>query len=284
MRLVVVVDQFEEVFTYRPQEGPARDRFEQDRDCFFANLLNAAAAPRGRVLVVLTMRSDFLSACARFPQLSAVLSGHQELVGPLTAAELREAIERPAYLAGCEVESGLTQRLLPDVEGQSGALPLLQFALTEVWKKRDVRRLTLGAYEELRKGEKGESRGIEGVLDRRANEIYRSLTSADQNLRRRLFLCLVQPGEGTEDTKRRVSYRELLPSAPAQAEAVGKLIRTLAARDARLITIEGTGDTEGAVEVVHEALIRGWTQLRQWVNVERAGLRIHRRLTEESQE
>ena len=106
VRLVVVVDQFEEVFTYRPQDGPARARFEQDRDQFFANLLNAAATPGGRVAVVLTMRSDFLSACAPFPQLSAVLSAHQELVGPMTAAELREAIERPAYLVGCEVGAG----------------------------------------------------------------------------------------------------------------------------------------------------------------------------------
>jgi hypothetical protein len=284
VRLVVVVDQFEELFTYRPQAGPARDRFDQDRDRFFANLLNAAAAPRGRVAVVLTMRSDFLSACAPFPQLSAVLSAHQELVGPLTATELREAIERPAYLLGCEVESGLTQRLLADVEGRSGALPLLQFALTEVWKKREVRRLTLEAYNELGKDDRNQPRGIEGVLDRRANEIYRNLTPADQKLCRQLFLRLVQPGEGTEDTRRRVSYRELLPGDPARAEAVGKLIQTLASRDARLITTEVADASDSAVEVAHEALIRGWTQLRQWVDAERTGLRIHRRLTDDSQE
>ena len=141
-------------------------------------------------------------------------------------------------------------------------MPLLQFALTEVWKKRDVRRLTLGAYTELGKDDKGEQRGIEGVLDHRANEIYRNLTPEDQDLCRRLFLRLVQPGEGTEDTKRRVSYRELLPDDPARAEAVRKLVQTLASRDARLITTEGTDATDGAVEVAHEALIRGWTQLR----------------------
>ena len=128
VRLVVVVDQFEEVFTARPQDGPARARFEQDRDQFFANLLNAAATPGGRVAVILTMRSDFLGACAPFPQLSAVLSAHQELLGPMTTTELREAIERPVYLVGCEVEPPLTERLLADVKGQSGALPLMQFA------------------------------------------------------------------------------------------------------------------------------------------------------------
>ena len=281
---MIVVDQFEEVFTYRPQEGPARARFEQDRDQFFANLLNAAATPGGRVAVVLTMRADFLSACATFPQLSAVLSAHQELVGPMTPAELREAIEQPAFLVGCEPEPGLTERLLADVEGQPGALPLLQFALTEVWKKRDVRRLTLRAYTELGKDDKGEQRGIEGVLDHRANEIYRNLTPVDQDLCRRLFLRLVQPGEETEDTKRRVPYRELLPADPARAETVRELVQTLASRDARLITTEGTDATDGAVEVAHEALIRGWTQLRKWVDAERTGLRIHRRLTEDAKE
>ena len=284
VRLVVVVDQFEELFTYRPQEGPARVRSERDRDQFFANLLNAAATTGGRVAVVLTMRSDFLSACAMFPQLSAVLSAHQELVGPMTAAELREAIERPAYLVGCEVEFGLTQQLLADVRGQSGALPLMQFALTEVWKKRDVRQLTLTAYTELGKDDKGEPRGIEGVLDHRANEIYSTLTSEGQDLCRRLFLRLVQPGEGTEDTKRRVPYRELLPADSARAESVRKLVQTLASRDARLITTEGSDATDGAVEVAHEALIRGWTKLRQWVDAERSGLRIERRLTEAAQE
>jgi tetratricopeptide (TPR) repeat protein len=284
VRLAVVVDQFEEVFTHRPQGDQARARFEQDRDQFFANLLHAAAAPGGRVAVVLTMRSDFLSACATFDQLAAVLSAHQELVGPMTAAELREAIEQPAFRVGCEVEPGLTERLLADVEGQPGALPLLQFALTEVWKKREVRLLTLRAYTELGKDDKGEPRGIEGVLEHRADEIYRSLKPEDQELCRWLFLQLVQPGEGTEDTKRRVSYRVLRPDDPTRREAVSRLIRTLADRDARLITTEGTDAADGAVEVAHEALVRGWTQLRRWVEAERAGLRIQRRLTEAAQE
>jgi WD40 repeat protein len=230
------------------------------------------------------MRSDFISACAPFPQLSAVLSNHQELIGPMTAAELREAIEQPAFRVGCEVEPALTERLLADVKGQPGALPLLQFALTEVWKKRDVRRLTIGAYMELGKDDKGEPRGIEGVLDHRANEIYRNLRPEDQELCRRLFLRLVQPGEGTEDTKRRVAYRELMPGNAAQAEAVERLVKTLADRDARLVTTEGTSTADSTVEVAHEALIRGWSRLRQWIDADRDGLRIRRQLTEAARE
>jgi formylglycine-generating enzyme required for sulfatase activity len=283
-RLVIIVDQFEEVFTHRPQDDQTRARFEQDRAAFFANLLQAAATPGGRVAVVLTMRSDFLSACAAFPQLAAVLSAHQELVGPMTAAELREAIEQPAFCVGCEVQPALTKQLLADMGGQRGALPHLQFALTEVWRKRDVRRLTLRAYEELGKDDKGNQRGIEGVLDRRANEIYRHLKPEDQELCRRLFLRLVQPGEGTEDTKRRVPYRELLPDDPARAEAVKKLVHILADPDKRLVTTTGTDATDGAVEVAHEALIRGWMQLRAWLDEAREDLRTHRRLTASAQE
>ncbi|MBV8268938.1 MAG: hypothetical protein JO252_21645, partial [Planctomycetaceae bacterium] len=121
---------------------------------------------------------------------------------------------------------------------------MLQFALTEAWKKREVRRLTLRAYTELGKDAKGEPRGIEGVLDHRANEIHRNLTPEGQDLFRRLFLRLVQPGEGTEDTKRRVSYRELLPADPARAEAVWKLVQALASRDARLLTTESSSENK----------------------------------------
>src|SRR5271165_4804488 len=275
-RLLVVVDQFEEVFTYRPQDEQAKARFEKARAAFFANLLHAAAASGGRVAVVLTMRSDFLGACASFTRLNDVFNTHLVQVGPMQEDELREAINRPAYLVGCEVEPALSERLLADVEGQPGALPLLQFALTEVWKKRDVRRLTLRAYAALG--------GVEGALEHRANEIFQRFKPEEQEFCRRIFLRLVQPGEGTEDTKRRVPYHELLPDDPERAAAMREVIRVLAHRDARLITTEGADATDGAVEVAHEALIRGWTQLRRWIETERAGLRIQRRLTEAAQE
>ena len=106
----------------------------------------------------------------------------------------------------------MAERLLADLKGQSGTLPLLQFALTEVWNKRNVRRLTLDAYKKLGKDDQSEATGIEGVLNHRANEIYRNLTPEDQDRCRRLFLRLVRPGEErTEDTKQRVSRQELPP-------------------------------------------------------------------------
>jgi len=275
-RLVIVVDQFEEVFTYRPLGDQARARFERSRSSFFANLLHAAAAEGGRVVVVLTMRSDFLGACATYPQLSSVLSAHQELVGPMATDELRAAIEQPSFLVGCEVEPALTERLLADVEGRPGALPLLQFALTEVWKKRDGHRLRLRSYDELG--------GIEGALEYRANEIYGALQPEDQELCRRIFLRLVEIGEGIENTRRRVSYNELLPVDTSKSDAINRLINTLSEPNVCLLTVNATNANDVTVEVVHEALIRSWTRLRQWIEFERVGLSIQRRLTADTQE
>ena len=222
------------------------------------------------------MRSDFLGPCASFERLNNVLNAHLIQVGPMRQDELRAAIELPAFKVSCELEPGLTERLLADVEGQAGALPLLQFTLNDLWQRREVRRLTLRAYTELG--------GVEGALEHRANETLQKLSQADQDLCRRIFLHLVQPGEGTEDTKRRVTYHELLPDDPERAEAVERVVGVLADRDARLITTEGTGTADGAVEVAHEALIRGWGRLRQWIDADRVGLRIHRQLIEAARE
>jgi hypothetical protein len=290
-RLIVVVDQFEEIFTYRPQDEQARDHFERSRAAFLANLLHAASAPRGRVAAVLTVRSDFLGACAGFPRLNDSLHAHLVQVGPMRSEELREAIEQPASLVGCEIEPALTQRLLADVAGQPGALPLLQFALTEVWKRREGRKLKLHAYEELG--------GVEGALEKRANEVYESLSDDQKRVCKEIFLSLVQLGEGTEDTKRRVTYRELLPDDPEQADRFREVIEKLADPDVRLITtdkrietrkdeeregIRRSQEDEGGVEVAHEALIRGWRQLREWVDADRDGIRTKRRLTEAASE
>jgi hypothetical protein len=176
-------------------------------------------------VVVLTMRADFYGKCAAHPGLAAALSDHQVLVGPMTEDELRRAIERPAQLVGCEFEPGLVERLLHDVEDQAGALPLLQYALLELWQRRDGRRLTVAAYREIG--------GLQGALENRANDVLRGFTEPERKLCRRIFLRLTQPGEGTEDTKRRASYRELITSA-GDEETVKDVVQRLA--NARLIT------------------------------------------------
>ena len=262
MRLVVVVDQFEEVFTLC--------RKEELREALIRNLLYAAKVAQGQTLVILTMRADFYGKCAANAELAAAFSDHHVLVGPMTEDELRRAIERPTQLVGCELEAGLVDLLVQDVRHQPGALPLLQHALLELWNKREGRRLTVKAYQEIGK--------LEGALQRRADATLKAFSQDEQELCRRTFLRLTQPGEGTEDTKRRASMQELL-SLSGKSTAEEDIIQKLA--DASLLTTEGDLTHEDAfVEVAHEALIRNWPQLRKWIDADRAGLRTRTRLTE----
>jgi len=208
--LVILVDQFEEVFTLC--------RNEDLRGAFIRNLLYAAKAAQGKTLVILTMRADFYAKCAANADLAAAFSDHHVLVGPMTDDELRRAIERPSQLVGCELESGLVDLLMQDVRRQAGALPLLQHALLELWHKREGRRLTVKAYQEIGK--------LEGSLQRRADATLKTFPEAGQEICRRTFLRLTQPGEGTEDTKRRASMQELVSlsgSSSAEEEIVQKL-------------------------------------------------------------
>jgi len=191
----------------------------------------------------------------------------------MTDDESRLAIERPSQLVGCELEPGLVELLCHDVQGQAGGLPLLQHALLELWRRREGRRLTRAAYKTIG--------GVQGALERRAEEVYSHLTPAEQQICRRIFLRLTQPGEGVEDTKRRVLSAELLPSDGEHA-TVESVIGTLTSQDVRLIIAEREEGLHGEqyIEVAHEALIRGWSRLREWIERDRDGLRIQRRLTD----
>ena len=231
-RLVVLVDQFEEVFTLCEEQAA--------RQAFFDNLLYAATVADGQAIVVLTMRADFYGKCGLYPALAAAMSDHQLLVGPMTQDELRRALERPALLAGGEFEPGLVEMLLRAVAGQPGSLPLLQFTLMELWQQREGRRLTVAAYKAL-----GE---LQGALKNRADDVLNQFDESHREICRRIFLRLTQPGEGAEDTNARASFGELVP-AGADPAAVESVVRSLA--DARLIT------TAGDPKKADEALGRG---------------------------
>jgi WD40 repeat protein/ABC-type Fe3+/spermidine/putrescine transport system ATPase subunit len=265
-RALLVVDQFEEVFTMCFDD--------HERTAFLDNLLHAATIPGGRVLVVVAMRSDYYQHCASHDQLRALVSSEQFLVGQLSVDELRRVIEEPALAVGLEPEAGLVQTILADVAERPGTLPLLSHVLLELWKARRGRMLTLEAY--VANG------GVEGALAARANATYESLAPAQQVVARRVLLRLTEPGEGTEDHRRRAPLAELVtdPAEKADVEAVLKALS-----DERLITV-GTDELSGAetADVTHEALIRGWPLLRGWLNEDREALRMHRRLAEAARE
>ena len=264
VRFVIVVNQFEEVFTQCPPEQ------ELDRAAFIDNLLYAATVTGGRTIVILTMRADFYGMCCPYTNLANALSNEQELVPAMSDSELREAIERPGQLCGLELEPALVDALVRDMSHQPpGSLPLLQQALFMLWERRKGNRLTYDAYTSFG--------SIEGALNQHANEIFeKKLPDDDQRaVCQRILTTLVTPGDGTEDTCRRVA-RELLEAG----EQVDQVLRILA--DNRLITISGNEPV--TIEIAHEALIRGWKRLRGWLAVDRDFRRALFRLTDAAEE
>ena len=244
-RLIVAVDQFEEVFTACRDEG--------ERAAFADALTARALDPRRPALVLIAVRADFYGRCASYPELARQLGANHMLVGPMQRDELRRAIELPARRAGLEVEPELVDALLGDVEGEPGALPLLSTALLELWQHRDGRRLRMAAYE--RAG------GVHGAVARLAERAYEQLDQGRRDVARRILLRLAGAGEGDTVVRRRVPLDEL------DGEGVPDVLAVLA--DERLVTIG-----EGEVEVAHEALLREWPRLRGWLEEDEHGRRL----------
>ena len=258
--LVILADQFEEVFTL------CNDR--QERQSLLNNLLSAATESTGRIIVVLTLRADFYANCSAYPQLSRCLESQQYLLNPMNEDELREAIVYPAQHMGCELETGLTQVILRDVLQQPNSLPLLQYALMQLWEQKQARTLRLEDYQRFG--------GLEGALEERANQIYEGFSPELQEKCRLVFRRLVQPGEGTSDTRRRSNLEELDSGDDTQL-----VIRVLT--DARLLTTQRE-DGAAFIEVSHEVLIRDWSQLREWVDGDRDQLRLQHQVSRAAQD
>ncbi|SEB77059.1 WD40 repeat [Streptomyces misionensis] len=249
---LVVVDQFEELFTLGAEHG--------ERSAFLDRLVGACA-PGGRLRAVIAVRADFFGRCAEHPALAHALREATLLVGPMSPAELREAVVRPASAAGLVVERELTARIVAEAEGRPGSLPLVSHALLETWRRRRSRTLTLEMYEA--------AGGVEQAVTRSAEELYRRLTPDEAAAARRVLLRLVAPGDGTPDTRRPVPRAELDTGRPAD-----RRVRELLA-GARLLTLDGD-----VVDLAHEVLVTAWPRYRAWIDESRERLRTHRRLTE----
>jgi len=262
---VLVVDQFEEVFTLCSDE--------QRRHVFISALCAASRADGvPAALVILGMRADFYGRCAAYPGLVEALRRGQVLLGPMNGAELRDAVEKPARAVGLQLQSGLVDVVLGDLgvgDGaagepgyQPGALPLLAHALLATWQQRDSKVLTLTGYRL--------TGGITGAIAKTAERAYQQLDPDRQEIARAVLLRMIQLGDGSADTRRQVDRARLVEesSDPAGMEAV---LSTLT--NARLVTVHAA-----TVEIVHEALLRTWPRLRAWIDNDRAGLLLEQRL------
>lgn len=265
---VLVVDQFEELFTLCSDEG--------ERKAFVDELLAAAGSaspdPKSGNLctsVVIALRADFYAECSQYPALREALAQHQEFIGPMNATELRSAIEEPAKVGHAadggawEFEAGLVDLMLRDTGEEPGSLPLLSHALLETWTRRRGHTLTVSGY--LAAG------GVQGAIAETAETLFNDeLDDSQRAIARNIFLRLTELGEGSQAARRRASLDELTlrPEDGSQVEAVLNRLT-----DARLVTTD-----EGTVEIAHEALIREWPTLRQWLLEDQEGLLLQRQL------
>ncbi len=252
-RLLLAVDQLEELFTACGSDA--------ERTAFVDTLARAANDPHGRALVVVALRADFYGRFAAYPELAELLGANHVLVGPMQAAELRRAVELPAARVGLRAEPELTDALVADVEGEPGALPLLSTALLELWQKRHDNALTLASYRE--------SGGVHGAVARLAEGTYGRIPEPRRQLVRAVMLRLVGDGEGDAPVRRRAPLAEL---DLERNEDVADVVATLA--DSRLVTV-----SEGSVEVAHEALLREWPRLREWIEEDTEGRRLRGHIT-----
>ncbi|MEU1512489.1 hypothetical protein ABZ490_10050 [Streptomyces sp. NPDC005811] len=264
---VVVVDQFEEVFTLCSDDASRR---------LFVQLLHAAATPgageRAPVLVVLGIRADFYEQCLAHPELADALQHRHMVLGPLTTTELREAVTGPAKAVGLELEPGLAELIVREVSADgprgahdAGVLPLLSHALLATWQRRKAGRLTLAGYRA--------AGGIQGAVAATAERAWSGLDPAARTAARLLLLRLVRLGEDTQATRRRGTRRQLAQESTdpgATQESLEALVR------ARLVTLDAE-----SVEITHEALLTAWPRLREWIDEDRSDHLLRQRLEED---
>jgi energy-coupling factor transporter ATP-binding protein EcfA2 len=270
-RMLLVVDQFEEVFT---------QALDEQVKPFQQALRELALAPD--CWVVLTVRADFyadLMASPLWPEIKA----HRAEVLPLDENGLREAIVRPAEAEDVNVflDKGLVERLIGDAAEEPGILPFVQETLVLLWEKIERRYLPLSAYNELSARHYEQPKdvrvtGLQVAMAEHAEAVLEDLTPEQQTIARRIFLRLVQFGEGRSDTRRQQSVSDLR----AAGEDPGLFDKTLYhLADSRLLTLSGEeGDPDRQADLAHEALIEGWPTLQEWLAEGREAEQTRRRL------
>ena len=251
--LVLIVDQFEELFTLSPSETTG---------AFTRALACAASDDRSRLRVLITLRADFYDRPLAMAGFGELVRDHTIAVTPLDADELVQAITGPAERVGLTVEPALVVELVADATANPASLPLLQYALTELYERREPRMLTLSAYRDLG--------GLSGSVASRADALCDEI--GDVASVRLLFERLVTPGDGVEDTRRRAHRSELTGVPDEVIDAFGT---------ARLLAFDHDPVTrEPSVEIADESLLRTWPRLRAWLDEDRESLRILRHLSD----
>ncbi len=295
-RAVLLVDQFEEIFTQ------TTDPFI--RHIFIQLLTTAASAENSRVIVLLAMRSDFFSHCASHDELRALINREQQLVGRMAAPDLAKAIAMPAIKVGAEIDPALVSQIMEDMKGEPGALPLMSFALRDLFA---AEKSAKGKPMDLTLPEYRDRGGIESALERHANKVFARFSLEEQDVAKGIFYKLIAVGQGQVDTRRTATFAELIP-AGGEAATVQKIVAALAEEGVRLITTSGreieaalgesgdggqleagsggqteNGETQTTISIAHEKLIDAWPWLRQLVDENRESIKLQTSISQDAQ-
>jgi WD40 repeat protein len=251
--LVICIDQFEELFTLAPVA---------QRSKFIAALSAMTDPADSQVRIVIAIRADFYVACAQIPWLAERITVNQVLVGPMTDSELRRAITEPARRAGLYLERNLVDAVLAEAGHEAGSLPLVAHVLVETWMRRQGNTLTLEGFRE--------AGGVAGAISQTADATFEHrFSSAEKEATKRLFLRLVNPGEGTPDTRRALDRAEVENDQP---DIMRRVVECLT--EARLLTVD-----DATVQIAHEALLHSWPRLHSWIEDYRDDLRTRQRIS-----
>ena len=258
--VLVVIDQFEELFTHTVDDSARRS--------FVKILVDTAGQPDAVVRIAVTLRADFLDRPLGYAGFAEAVKGRTIALGAMSASEMAEAIQRPARGVGVDVEPALVDRITAEAEHAPGALPLVQHQIAELFAQRSTNVITLAAYEE--------SGGLAGAIGRHAEAIYRELDDRTRSAAREVFLRLVSVDEEHEDTRRRVRRTELEHSG-AGADELDRVLREYGRH--RLLTFDRDPATRTpTVEVAHEALLGEWPRFTGWIDEAREDLLTRRRI------
>ncbi|MCC6605370.1 MAG: SUMF1/EgtB/PvdO family nonheme iron enzyme [Anaerolineae bacterium] len=264
--VVLTIDQFEETFTLCHDD--------RERDAFIDNLLGLVNGREARHVVILTMRVDYESYLNKLPLFESLYEQGLVRITAMNASELHDAIEQPAEAIGLKFEDGLIDALVREIVGEPAALPLLQFALLQLWDDRERNRITWDAYRRLG--------GVMKALAHTADSLYNSLLPEEQATVKRILLRLVRPSTGVEFTRGRVTRQSFHQSGEAN-DRIDRVLAKLV--EARLLRqTGGTTPETDQFEVAHEALVRNWPRLVEWLEDERVRLRQRLRFTAQAEE
>jgi WD40 repeat protein len=257
-RLLLYIDQWEELYAQTPSSSDMERAAQHTADVSRFIDLVMTVARTAPVAVVATVRADFYDRLIAHQEIKSLLPTRQVLLGKMLRSDLEPTIVEPARKVGLTFDPpSLVQRILDEAGEDEGMLPLLQYALKETWARREGKRLTGDSY--MRSG------GVREAIRTTAERTFEALSPADQQVARQLFLRLVTPGEGQEDTRARAA----MPVNQAQR----KIVEQFAAPRTRLLVTGYDRAARPTVEVAHEALIRTWPRLRQWIDSNREKLR-----------